>query len=107
MGEAVAFAIHLQDVHVVGQPIEQSAGQTFGAEHARPLVEWQIAGDDRRASLIALAENLEQQFGKKFDQTPFPVRQVAGIRAPPYWFCRARPRASARSHTRRRRSRAH
>jgi hypothetical protein len=24
-------------------PLESSAGQTFGAEHARPFVEWQIA----------------------------------------------------------------
>src|SRR5258708_29914579 len=33
------------------------------AEHAGPLVEWQIAGDDGRAALIALAEDLEQELG--------------------------------------------
>ena len=41
-------------MHVVGQSVEQSTGQTLGAEHACPLVEWQIAGDNRRASLIAV-----------------------------------------------------
>src|ERR1700724_4356093 len=55
-------------MHVVGQSVEQSAGQTLGAEHARPLVEWQIAGDDRRASLIAVAEDLEQQLGSGLRQ---------------------------------------
>jgi hypothetical protein len=36
---------------------------TLGAEHAGPLVERQIAGDDDRATLIALAEHLEQKLG--------------------------------------------
>ena len=30
-------------------------------EHAGPLVEWQIAGDDGGAALIALAEDLKQE----------------------------------------------
>src|SRR5689334_3963053 len=32
-------------------------------EHAGPLVEWQIAGDDGGAALIALAEDLKQELG--------------------------------------------
>src|SRR5258707_12629546 len=32
-------------------------------EHAGPLVERQIAGDDGGAALVALAEDLEQQLG--------------------------------------------
>jgi len=39
------------------------ASQALGGEHARPLVEGQVAGDDNRAALIALAEDLEQQLG--------------------------------------------
>ena len=27
--EAVALAVHLQDMHMVGEPVQQSAGQTF------------------------------------------------------------------------------
>src|SRR5271170_2030742 len=38
-------------------------GQPLGPEHAGPLVEWQIAGDDGGAALIALAEDLEQELG--------------------------------------------
>ena len=32
-------------------------------KHAGPFVEWQIAGDDGGAALVALAEDLEQQLG--------------------------------------------
>ena len=53
---------------MVGQSVEQSTGQTLGAEYGRPLVERQIAGDDHRASLIALAEAVEQRFGSGLRQ---------------------------------------
>src|ERR1700675_1195293 len=61
--EAVAVAVHLEDVDVVSEPVEQSTGQALGGEHAGPLVEGQIAGDDDGAALVALAEDLEQQLG--------------------------------------------
>ena len=35
--EPIAIAVHLQDVDVMGQPVEQCPGQPFGGEHARPL----------------------------------------------------------------------
>src|SRR5258707_12841224 len=59
--EAIAVAIHFEDVDVVGQPIEQHAGQSLGPEHASPLVERQIAGDEGGATLVTLAEDLEQE----------------------------------------------
>ena len=45
--EAVAVAVHLQDVDVVGKPIEQGAGQPFRAEDFGPFLEGQIAGHQR------------------------------------------------------------
>ena len=63
MGEPVAVAVHLEDVDVVGQPVEQRAGQALGAEHGCPLVERQVAGDDGGAALVSLGEHLEQQLG--------------------------------------------
>ena len=63
MSEPEAVAVHLEDMDMVGEAVEECAGQPLRAEHARPLVEWQIAGDQRTAALVALAENLEQQFG--------------------------------------------
>ena len=45
------------------EAVEERAGEPLGAEHGRPLIERQIARDQRAASLVALAEDLEQQFG--------------------------------------------
>src|SRR3954452_22951892 len=61
--EAIAVAVHFEDVDVVGQSVEQRTGQPLGPEHAGPLVERQIAGDDGGAALVALAEDLEQELG--------------------------------------------
>ncbi len=61
--EPVTVAIHLEDVDVVSEAIEQRAGQALGGEHTGPLIEGQIAGDDDRAAFVALAEDLEQQLG--------------------------------------------
>ena len=58
--EPVALAIHLEDVDVVGEAVEESAGKPLGAEHLGPFVERQIGGDQGRAPLVALAEHLEQ-----------------------------------------------
>src|SRR6266699_264657 len=61
--EPIAVAVQFEDVDVVGQSVEQRTGQPLGPEHAGPLVERQIAGDDGGAALVALAEDLEQQLG--------------------------------------------
>src|SRR3954466_1115531 len=54
--QAVALAVHLEDVDVVREPGEERAGEPLGAEHARPLVERQVAGDQDRAALVAPAQ---------------------------------------------------
>ena len=41
--EPEAVAVHLQDVDVVGEPVEQGSGEPFGAEDFGPLVEGQVA----------------------------------------------------------------
>src|ERR1035437_879866 len=61
--EPEAVAIELEDVNVVSKAIEQRASEALGGEHAGPLVEGQVAGEDDRAALVALAEDLEQQLG--------------------------------------------
>jgi len=62
-GKPVAFTIHLQDVDMMGEPVEQSTGKPFRTEYGCPFIEWQIAGDESGTTLIALAEHLEEQFG--------------------------------------------
>ena len=56
-----AFAVHLQDMNVMGEAVEERAGEPFRSEHARPFIEWQIAGHQRRATFIALAEDIEEK----------------------------------------------
>ena len=51
--EAIAFAIHLKDVDVVGQPVEERAGKPLGAEGLGPFVEGQIAGDQRGPAFVS------------------------------------------------------
>ena len=45
--EAVAVGVHLQDMYVMCEPIEQGAGQALRAEDFGPFLERQIAGHHR------------------------------------------------------------
>ena len=59
--EAVALAVHLQDVNAVSKAIQQGAGEVFRAENLGPLVEGQVGSDEDRPSLVSLAEDLEEE----------------------------------------------
>ena len=48
--EAIALAVHFQNVDMVGQAIQQRSGQAFGTEDFRPFIERQIGGDNHRAA---------------------------------------------------------
>ena len=61
--QAVGFAVHFQDVDVVGQAVEERAGEALFAERGGPLIERQVRGDDGGAALIALTDQFEQQLG--------------------------------------------
>jgi hypothetical protein len=52
----------------MGESVEQRANEALGAEHAGPFVEGQVAGDDDRAALVALAQDLEKQLGAGLGQ---------------------------------------
>ena len=43
--QAIAVAVHLQDMNVVGEPVEQGSSEALGAEDFGPLLEGQVAGD--------------------------------------------------------------
>ena len=61
LSETVAVAVHLDDVYVVCEPIQRSAGQALRPEHLGPLVERQVRCHEDRTTLVALAEDLEEQ----------------------------------------------
>ena len=58
--EPEALAVHFEDVDVVGQAVEDGARQALRSEDLGPFVEGQVRGDDDRAALVALGDDLEQ-----------------------------------------------
>jgi hypothetical protein len=81
--ELIALAVHLEDVNVMREPVEERAGEPFGAEDARPLIERQVARDQDRAPLVAPAETLNSSEGGGTGCLPvFRVGRLS-IRPPP------------------------
>lgn len=61
--EAKAFAIHLEDVAMVRESIQQGCRHAFALEDLAPFTEGQVAGDQQAAAFVAIGEDLEQQLG--------------------------------------------
>ena len=77
-------AVHLQDVDVVGETVQQRSGQALRPEHLGPFVEGQVGGDQDGAPLVALAEDLEEEFragGGQGDEAQFVDDQQVQARA--------------------------
>ena len=58
---------------MVGEPVQQGAGEALRAEDLGPLVEGQDGGDQDGAAFVALAEDLEEEFragGGQGDEAP-------------------------------------
>ena len=49
-------------MHVVGEAVQQRAGESFRPEDLGPLIEGEVGGDQDGAPFVALAEDLEEQF---------------------------------------------
>ena len=58
--EAETLPVHLQDMDMVGQAVEEGPGEPFGAKDLGSLVEGKVGGSQDRAAFIALAEDLEE-----------------------------------------------
>ena len=66
--EAEAIPVHLQDIDMVGEAVEEGPGEPFRAEDLGPLVEGQVGCHQDRSSLVAVAEHLEEQLGSGLGQ---------------------------------------
>jgi hypothetical protein len=51
----------LDDVAVMGQPVEQRSGHFGVAKHAGPFAECEIGGDDAGSALVEPADKMEQK----------------------------------------------
>jgi len=63
LAEAVALAVHLEDVTVMGQAIQGSGGRALPLGDLVPFAERQVARDQQAGPSVAIGEDLEQQFG--------------------------------------------
>ncbi len=52
--ELEALAMHLEDVDVMGQAVEERAGEALRSEDLGPFIEGQVGGDESCATLVAL-----------------------------------------------------
>ena len=60
--EPVGFAVHLQDVDMVGDAVERRAGEVLAGEDRGSFMEGQVQGNDGGAVLVAPAEDVKQEF---------------------------------------------
>ena len=51
--EPEALAVHLENVRMVGEAVEQRSGESFGAEGFGPFIEGRVRGDEDRGALVA------------------------------------------------------
>src|SRR5690554_4215857 len=59
--EAPALVAGLDDVAVVGEPVEERGRHLGVAEDARPFAKGEVGGDDDRGALVEAADQMEQQ----------------------------------------------
>src|SRR3954470_20785094 len=61
LAEAIALAIHLENVAVVAEPVEERGGHPLALEDLTPLAERQVARHQEAAALVPVGEHPEQQ----------------------------------------------
>ena len=66
--EPIALPVHLQDMDTVRETVEECSGEPLRAEDFGPLVEGKVGRDQYGATLVALAEDLEEQLGSGLGQ---------------------------------------
>src|SRR6516164_9675231 len=59
--EAPALVAGLDDVAMVSEAVEEGCGHLRVTEHARPIAEGEVGGDDDRGALVGPADQMEQQ----------------------------------------------
>ena len=74
IAQAVALPVGFEDIHPMGESVQQSAGEPFGTEHFDPVLKGQVGGDDEAGTLVSAADHVKEQFGTglgKGDVTEF------------------------------------
>lgn len=66
MFEAVTFAVHLENVDVMCQAIQQNACEPFGTKDLCPFIEGQVRGYDDGSAFVTLRDHFKEQFRAGF-----------------------------------------
>src|SRR5258708_28119548 len=61
LAEAVALAIHLENLAVVSETVQERRGHPLALEDLIPLAERQVARHQEAAALVAVGEHPEEQ----------------------------------------------
>src|SRR3978361_1888455 len=61
LAKAVTLAVHLENLRVVGQAVEEGAREPLALEDLPPLTERQVARHQDAATFVAVAEDAEQK----------------------------------------------
>src|ERR1039458_5190274 len=62
LAKAVTFAVDLEDVAAMSKAVQQGRRHAFALEDTAPVAEGQIAGHQDAGPLVAIGEDLEEQF---------------------------------------------
>jgi hypothetical protein len=63
VAEAPALGAGVDDVCFVGDAVDDGLREPGVGEHLGPLAERQVGGGDQRSAFVALADDLEDEFG--------------------------------------------
>ncbi len=61
LAEAIALAIHLENVATMGEPVQQRPGHPLSLKDLAPLAKRQVTGDQHAGALVAVAKDPEQE----------------------------------------------
>jgi hypothetical protein len=62
VSESVALSIGFDDMDPVGETVEQSSGEAFGAKDLSPILEREIGSDHKTLAFVGPTDHLEEEF---------------------------------------------
>src|SRR5712692_7040049 len=61
LAKAIALTIHLENVAMMGEPVQERSGHALSLEDLAPVAERQVTGDEQAGALVAVAKDPEQE----------------------------------------------
>ena len=68
VAEAPGLGAGVDDVRLVGDPVNDGFREPGVGEHLGPVAEWEVGGHDQRSALVAFGDDLEDELGGALGQ---------------------------------------